>query len=348
MANKKGILALAGAAAGVGLGLVAQRSVVSRRRKTDPEAGERFGERRGDRSRHLDLPDGAKLFVEEVGPESSRGAIFIHGSAMRTDMWHYQLAGIRDHRLLFYDLRGHGLSQPKGDKPTTMETHAGDLEEVIERSGLDEVVIVGHSIGGMVALELAARRPDLLGSTIRGFVLANTTHRPPYETIAGGAAVARLERFARHPLDLMSVHHGRVDRLRKVLKPSDSLFLAVSYAAFGPHASARQIDFIYDMLAETETDVLFDLFKTYRSFNVTDLLTDVNVPVLVIAGTHDRITVAGASEYLAEHLPKAELKLIQGCGHMSMLERHREFNSLVGDFMDDVLGRSRADGEVER
>jgi pimeloyl-ACP methyl ester carboxylesterase len=345
MASKKtGLLALAGAAVGVGAGLAAQRSAVRRRRLNDTEAGEPFGKRRGVRARTLDLPDGAKLFVEEAGPESRKGAVFVHGSALRTDVWYYQLEGIGDHRLVFYDLRGHGRSQPKGSDPYTVQTLADDLLAVIEDAGLDEVALVGHSVGGMVLLELCASHPDLLGSKIKGVVLTNTTPRPPYETITGGATVARLERFVRRPLDFVGTHHNRVAALRKVIKPSDSLFLAVSYAAFGPHSSARQVDFTYDMLAETPTDTLFDLFKCYRHFEVTDLLPDITVPALVVAGSHDRITVAGASEFLAEHLPKAEMEVFEDCGHMTMLERHKDFNKLLERFFDDVLGGPRGGG----
>ena len=331
------MLALAGTAVGVGAGLVAQRAAVRRRRLNDTEAGEKFGARRGVRDRTIDLPDGARIFIEEAGPPSKRGAVFLHGSALRTDLWHYQLDGIGDHRLVFYDLRGHGLSQPKGDRRYNITTLVDDLVAVIDDCGLEEVVLVGHSVGGMIALDLCSSRTDLLGGLIKGVVCVNTTHRPAYETVTGGAAIARAERFLRRPLDAIGANHQSVDYLRRIIKPSDSLFLAVSFSAFGPHASARQIDFTYDMLAETPTDVIFDLFKAYRDFEVTDLLPDVTVPVLVVTGSHDRITVPGASQFLAENLPKAELKMFENCGHMTMLEKHKEFNAMLSEFLDEVL-----------
>ncbi len=337
MAKRSGLLALAGTAVGVGVGLAAQKAAVRRRRLNDTEAGEGFGKRRGERSRTLDLPDGARIFVEESGPESKRGAVFIHGSALRTDLWHYQLSGVGDHRLVFYDLRGHGRSHPKGDRDYTITTLVDDLMAVIDDAGLEEVVLVGHSVGGMIALDLCSRRTELLGSKIKGVVCVNTTHRPAYETVTGGAAIARAERVLRRPLDAIGKQHRRVDYLRKIIRPSDSLFMVVSLAAFGPKASARQVDFTYDMLAETPTDVIFDLFRTYRDFEVTELLSDVTVPVIVITGTHDRITVPGASQFLAENLPKAELKVFENAGHMTMLEKHKEFNSLLGTFFDEVL-----------
>jgi pimeloyl-ACP methyl ester carboxylesterase len=337
------LVALAGTAVGVGAGLVAQRSMVNRRRRNDPEAGEPFGKRRGDRSKMLARPDGAQLFVEETGPESDAGVVFMHGSALRTDLWHYQMEAFPGRRLIFFDLRGHGLSQPKGSSDYSMKTLAGDLEAVIDDAGLQEVVVVGHSIGGMVALEYACEHLEQLNGRIKGLVLANTTHRPAYETTVGGAALSRFERLLRNPLDALGAYHESVEALRRIIKPTDQVFLAVSLAAFGPKASAKQIDFTYDMLAETPSDVIFDLFKSYRDFDVTERLEDVNVPTLVITGTNDRITISKASDYLAEHLPKAELKVLQRSGHMTMLERHRDFNGMLDSFFKDVLGPVNGD-----
>jgi pimeloyl-ACP methyl ester carboxylesterase len=294
--------------------------------------------RRGVRPQFVDRPDGAHLFVEEIGPRSTRGVVFIHGSALRTDVWHYQMAGLGEHRLVFYDLRGHGRSVPKGDLDFTLKTLGDDLLAVIEDAGLDEVVVVGHSVGGMLALQLLAERRDLRGAPIKGLVLVNSTYGPGAETVIGGTAVARLERAVRRPLDFLGAKHEYVHRLRSLIRPSDTLFMAVALAAFGPSPSARQVDFTYDMTADTNTDVIFDLIKCYRDLDVGDKLGDINVPTLVIGGTHDRLTVSDASEYLAAHLPKAELKLFERCGHMSMLERHREFNSVVTSFLDDTLG----------
>lgn len=347
MPSRKGLVALAGAAVGIGAGVVAGRSVVERRRRDDPEAAERYGSRRGDRSRMLEMSDGARLFVEETGPAAARrGIVFVHGSALRTDVWYYQMTGVDGRRSIFYDLRGHGLSQPKGDGDFSVRILAEDLIRVIEDAGLDEAVIVGHSIGGMVALEAALLRRDLQGSVLKGLVLLNTTYRPAAETLAGGAAVARLERVVRRPLDALGTRSDYVDRLRKILKPSDGVFWAIAHAAFGRGASAKQIDFTYDMLAETSADVLFDLIRSYRDFDVRDRLDEVRVPALVVGGSSDRITVCAASEYLAEHLPKAELRLLDGCGHMSMMERHREVNRMLATFCEDALGPAEARGTL--
>ena len=347
--SRKRNFALAGAAVGLAAGIAAERLAVRKRRATDPEKDAGFGSRRGERSKTLKLEDGARIFVEESGPaRAKRGAVFIHGSALRTDLWHYQMGGLNGHRLVFYDMRGHGMSQPKGKSPYGIKTLAEDLAKVIDSTGLEEVVLVGHSIGGMVGLELAHERPDLLDSTIKGIVLVNTTNRPPMETIAGAAAVTRVERMTRRPFDFLGTQSKRIDRLRAVVKPSDAVFWGVAFAAFGPHASAAQIDFTYDMVAETPSDIVFDLFKCYREFDATSRLHEITVPALVIGGSHDRLTMAHASERMAEELPKTELKIFENTGHMSMLERHEEFNELLTRFLDDTLGKTRRRKPPER
>jgi pimeloyl-ACP methyl ester carboxylesterase len=117
-------------------------------------------------------------------------------------------------------------------------------------------------------------------------------------------------------------------------------FIAVSLAAFGDSASPSQVDLIYDMMSETPTDVLFDLLKAYRHFDVRDFLPKVSVPAVVIGGGHDRLTTPDASVYLAEHLPQGKLQLMERCGHMTMLEQHHAFNTMLEAFFDHALGRN--------
>lgn len=214
----------------MGVGIAAERSLLKRRRRSDPESFEQLGTRRGIRSRKILRPDGARIFIEEAGPKSNCGVVFVHGSALRTDAWHYQLNGIKGHRLVFYDLRGHGMSQPKGDAPCTIETMTRDLEAVVNDSGLAEVVVVGHSVGAMIALNYALRASSKQGSRIKGLVLLNTTYAPAVETLAGGAAVARLERFTRRPFDFVGAQSRSIERLRKIIRPSDAVFWTVAFA----------------------------------------------------------------------------------------------------------------------
>lgn len=337
MARKNRILALAGAAVAAGAGIAAQRTVINKRRRTDPERDVPLGKLRGERQRTFDLPDGAHIFVEEFGPQSGSGALFVHGSVLKTDVWHYQMESISNHRLVFSDLRGHGRST-KGEASYSIQTLASDLLATIEEVGLEETVIVGHSVGGQVALQLCHDHPELLGSRIKGLVLVSTSYGPFTETLLASGMIARIERITRRPLDALGKQHERIERLRKLVRPTDAVFWGVALAAFGEGASPKHIDFTYNMLANTPVDVIFDLVRSYRDFDMADHLDEITVPALVLGGTHDRLTLPKASQYLASHLPQGDLHIFEGCGHMSMLERHEEFNTLLHTFLNETLG----------
>ena len=339
--NRKARLAVGGAVA-LAAGRAVERLAVERRRRNDPSASEEYGSRRGVRARKLQLEDGAEIFIEEAGPESRRGAVFIHGSALRTDQWYHQLPGLADHRLIFYDLRGHGLSRSRGEAEFSIRTLARDLLAVVEDCNLEQLVLVGHSIGGMVALELCHIRPDLVGSPIVGLVLVNTTYRPAVETLAGGALIARLERITRHPFDSLKAHSERIERLRKITEPADLAFWIVRFFGFGPKAPAKVVDFTYEMMSETDAELIFDLIKSYRAFDVRGALADIRIPALVIGGGCDRLTLPEASEFIAENLPDAKLSLLPNCGHMLCLEQPEEFNDLLKTFLDRTLGEKQA------
>jgi pimeloyl-ACP methyl ester carboxylesterase len=191
----------------------------------------------------------------------------------------------------------------------------------------------------MVAQQLCLDYPELQGDVIKGLGLLNTTYGPAIETVLGGAAIARLERYARRPFDLLGNQSVRLDKLRTVIKPSDAMFWGVAFAAFGPGASAHQVDFVYDMTSETPSDVIFDLIKSYRHFDARSHLEEITVPCLVVSGTEDHLTLSEASVFLADHLPKADLQLLEGVGHMSMMERYADVNAMLERFFADTLGR---------
>jgi pimeloyl-ACP methyl ester carboxylesterase len=342
MSQAQGFVRLAGAVLGLGTGIVAEHTLVSRRRRNDPESGVNFGAAKGLRRRVLARPDGARLHIEEAGPPAGAGIVFLHGSALSTAVWHYQMSGVRGHRCVFFDLRGHGRSQPRGVAPFRVPTLASDLRAVIRDAGLHTVLIVGHSLGGMTALQLLVEEKERLpGVRLAGLLLASSTYGPAAETLVGGAVIARAERLVRRPFDMLGAQSARLDGLRRLAKASDALFWSVAFAAFGPRPSAKQVDLVYNLLASTPADVIFDLLRCFRAFDLRNRLEEIEAPALVLAGSHDRLTIPEAGHYLAEHLRQARLVVFDECGHLPMLERHDEFNRLLGDFADDSLGKAR-------
>ena len=172
--KRRGVLALAGTAVGVGAGLVAQHrdqpapAQRSRRRRT------RSGQRRGVRSRTVELTMEHRYSSRRSDPESPRaGAVFIHGSCLRTDVWHYQMPGLGGPPLVFFDLRGpRALAAERRRRLLDHRRWRDDLAAVIDDCGSRR----GRSRRPFRRRDdragvLLAPNLDLLGEGLKGLVL---------------------------------------------------------------------------------------------------------------------------------------------------------------------------------
>ena len=214
-------------AAGAGVGLAAEKIAVGRQRmRPDPEAGEPLGELRG-RPLTVLAGDGAALHAEIDGPDDAPvTVIFCHGYALNQDIWHYQrrdLADLGQARVL-----GPARARPVGPGRDQRRTSAGpvsigqlgeDLYAVLRATspGRAPVVLVGHSMGGMTIMALAADHPELFGTKVIGTVLISTAATAVDPTGWLPAPVRLAARQAAVPV-LRGVARGRpaamVERLR--------------------------------------------------------------------------------------------------------------------------------------
>ncbi len=127
---------------------------------------------------------------------------------------------------------------------------------------------------------------------------------------------------------------GRVDRLRG--RTRDIAYIAVRMAGLGPKAAPSIVEFVDRMLADTPSEVWAHLLPALLGLDVTDVLDVIDVPTLVVAGTHDRLTPPGAAQRIASGIKGAELVVIRDAGHMSMLERPQSFNARLRTFLAGV------------
>ncbi len=170
-------------------GMTAQRVAVRRYESAQSaltETGSNFGSLGADRSYSVVADDGVLLYVEEVGPTDAPVTIvFPHGWTLRMGSWHFQRLGLRGPgfgtgagvtaRLVFYDQRSHGKSGRAPEGHSTMEYLAADLRQVIATAApTGPVGLIGHSMGGMAILTLAAEDPDLFAERVVGVGLVCT------------------------------------------------------------------------------------------------------------------------------------------------------------------------------
>jgi pimeloyl-ACP methyl ester carboxylesterase len=331
--NKAGVAAgVAGLlAAGAAVGLATGRYAIGRiRNGPDPEAGQPFGRLPADRTRTVTTDDGVPLAVEEVGPrDAPLTVVFVHGYCLAMGSWHYQRLGLADMtkprlRMVFYDCRSHGRSGRAPTETATIDQLGDDLLRVLtDLVPTGPVVLVGHSMGGMTIMALADRHPELFGPRVIGVALLSTSTGRLAEVSLGLPAVTARLRAPVLPLALrlMRSRAGLIERSRRI--GSDIAWLLTRRYSFGSgDVSPALVEYVGQMIAATPVEVVADFFpalNAHDKLSALDRLRDLET--LVVVGDKDLLTPVDHSRRMAEALPNAELLVLEGAGHLAMMER---------------------------
>ncbi len=244
---------------------------------------------------------------------------FIHGFPLSRGAWSKQIEAFKaSYRVLAPDLRGLGESEPSAG-PVPMSCYASDVHALLQHLGTGPVVLVGHSMGGYVALEFARAFPDLL----RGLVLVGT--KPGADSPEAAASRRTIAEAVRQNgpsvvVDAMAA---------KMLSPSN-VDEAMAASVRGLMASSRSEGIIAALLG-----------MAGRS-DASEWIGKIHVPTLVIAGCDDTVIPSSESESLARSIPGASLKLIPGAGHLVAFEKPDAFNEALSCWLawGDVSKRS--------
>ncbi|RLC63811.1 MAG: alpha/beta hydrolase [Chloroflexota bacterium] len=238
--------------------------------------------------------------TEEQRSEGRPVLILVHGAGGNHLQWPAELRRLPEATVYALDLPGHGRSGGQG-----RDTIAGYAEAIVgflDALGIERAVVVGHSMGGAIALTLALDFADRMA----GLVL-----------IATGARL----RVAPVILEGMrSDFEGSVELITRF--------------AWSSEASPALIELGRRALLETGPDVLLGDLNACDRFDVMERLGGIKIPALVIVGTADQLTPPKYARFLAEHIPNAQLVLIEGAGHMVMLERPAEIAGAVREFLE--------------
>lgn len=284
----------------------------------------------GTTRRALRTDDGALLRLFETG--HGPPVLFLHGITHAAVIWAKQFEELSPtQRVLALDLRGHGASRP-GHAGISIERCATDVAQLLEALDLSGVVVVGHSMGGMVAIELVADHPEA-AERVAGLVLVGASAAP-----LGSASV-----LLRWPVPNLFARRGQApgplgaspEPMAAVQEPqapeegagscSRSRALvarawALGRLSFGADPAPAQMRLAWSVTAATPLSSLPAAARAAASFDRRRDLGRISVPCEVLVGEKDRLLCPSHSLRLAAGLGAARLTVVKGAGHMVMLE----------------------------
>jgi len=297
--------------------------------------------RRG-RSEWLDFPwdrhqrrmriDGREVNYVDAG--EGPGLVFVHGLGASWQSWLENIPEFaRDHRVVAMDLPGFGCSDMPAED-ISIEYYANWTFRLLDELGIETAAVVGNSMGGFTAAEMAIRRPERVQrlAVVSAAVFWQTYRRAqPLVQLArmSDAIVARA--LARATDDVATR-----PRLRS---------WALATAGFRyPHLIPREL--AHEMVRSARrTDGFLPALEALADFPLEEELPKISCPALIVWGAHDTLVPVKDARRMEELIPDARRVVFERTGHVAMLERPERFNRVLREFLDE--DRRQREGAAE-
>lgn len=298
-------------------------------------------------SRRLRRADGSELQVEIYGREGAPAIVLTHGWGLNSTAWFYAKRDLASRfRLIVWDEPGLGLSTRPANRDYSLEKLARDLHAVLDAAGGEPVILLGHSIGGMIVLTFCRLFPEELGRRVAGLVLNATTHTNPVRTVKGAAFFTAIETPILKPLMYLTIALSPLVWLMNWMSYlNGSAHTLTKITGFGGTETWNQIDFATLFQAKASPAVLARGMLGMMRYDATDTLRSINVPALIVPGAVDPVCKPEASEQMESAIPDARLQALPNAKHLGFIEDHETFASYVEAFaqsaQDDSTVASR-------
>ena len=283
--------------------------------------------------------DGTEIAVEILGEAHSGPTIvFAHGWTFSSRSWHYQRMLAERYRLVLMDHRDHGESGTGPRENRTIEQIGRDLAAVLDATcAKRDVVLIGHSMGGMTIMSLAAQQPERFGRQVKAVGLLDTSGRrePDYEFGLRGPLAKFFIGQWKSALALMVSDPDKAERARR---SGGAVSIAISrFLNLGKGADKRLAQFTEAMSAQTKAQVVGDFWLTLDGHDKLDALKVLaDIPTLVIVGDRDRLTPPENARAISAAIPGSRLLELRGAGHCAMLEQPDAVNAALYELAASV------------
>lgn len=224
--------------------------------------------------------------------------VFIHGAGGNQKVWVNQVEYFKNS--LAINLPGHD----GGEGKRSIDEYVEYVKHFLDERGLKEVVLVGHSMGGAIAQMFALKYPDYLKAVV---------------LVCTGAKLRVLPKI----FELIMQNYSKAVEL-------------IVDMALSKNTSQTIKKQVIEELLKAKPEVVYGDFEACDKFDIMEQVANIKVRTLIICGSEDMLTPVKYSKYLNEKIANSILKIIDGSGHMVMLEKPKEFNSILEEFLNSL------------
>jgi 3-oxoadipate enol-lactonase len=253
--------------------------------------------------------DGCRLFTEERG--SGAPVVLVHGlGGTARDIWKHQLPELAtEFRVVAFDLRGSGASDVTPG-PYTIDLLVDDLRALVETLDIGRVAVVGHSMGGAIALGYAARFPGDVSAVV------------------GVGAPVSLPDAAREGLAVRA-DTVEADGMAAVAETVATNGVAPSFR----EQRADEFRELIAMLTRNNPRGYAAQCRALVSLDLTARLSEISAPLLLVSGDHDGVSPPSTTEATAGLVPNGRFTIVEDCGHNLTWEKPEALATTAWPFL---------------
>jgi pimeloyl-ACP methyl ester carboxylesterase len=273
---------------------------------------------------HWTIINDSPVNVVEIG--EGPPLLFVHGLSGSWPNWLEQLPVFaQTRRVVAVDLPGFGHS-PMPDEPISISGYARTLDALLDTLDVDAAAIVGNSMGGFVAAELAINFPQRVERLVLVSAAGLSTYNDPRATRAL-PGLRRAERVIAAYAGWIAAHSETVARRRGLRNAT--LGLVTSHPSRLPAALAAE------QVRGAGKPGFMQALQASLDYDFRHRLGEIACPTLIVWGDNDRVITARDADRFAELIPGSRKVVFEDTGHLAMLERPVEFNALLDEFLPE-------------
>ncbi len=275
---------------------------------------------------YIEVQNG-KLYYAENG--SGPSLVLLHSAWATHEWWRWQIPSLsRFYRTYALDVRGHGKSTPL-ERPYSVAGFAKDLKLFLAKLDIEKTVLIGWSLGGIIAMQYCIQNPLHVGALV---LIATQGHKNP--RLKRQIMIYYLQALLNLLMDFTQPR--KYDRnAQKFPSQTDAWLERQVRSMVSPTAPSEVFDWIVADIANNPRKNFWEVIRSVWNWEAGKKLEQIHVPTLILVGDKDSLTPPTISHRLHTAIPNSKLVIVKDASHYVVLERPELVNTEILKFLED-------------